>query len=254
MWLIFDTVNKSLGSSITGPHLVCKHTCSVYFHLSYTMPFCPHWPTSEFPLFELWWSQRSDDKLDLLFALVVEKCWICFFFWRMFGICCYLSRVLHTVVKLRCSGSQAHNGTRLSAVSLRLLPQWEKLVSQGGGPADKICFAGRKGNPASTITSTGDMEVMISVWMDVLDFHFPHTETPFKKAFSSSCIKISNRDQWPQIDHNCTWTHKHILISINVPVYINNFHQYKKLENWIKSRGKFYFDHQLLALLQCPSL
>lgn len=123
---------------------------------------------SEFSLFELWWSHRSEDKGDLLFALVVEKCWICFFFWRMFGICCYLSHVLHTVVKLRCSGSQAHNGTRLSAVSLWLLSQGEKLVSQGGGPADKICFAGRKGSLASAITSTGDMEVMISVRMDVL--------------------------------------------------------------------------------------
>lgn len=238
MWLIFDTVNKSLGSSITGPQLVCKHTCTVYFHLSYTMPFCPHWATSEFPLFELWWSQRSDDKLDLLFALVVEKCWICFFFWRMFGICCYLSRVLHTVVKLRCSGSQAHNGTRLSAVSLRLLSQWEKLVSQGGGPADKICFAGRKGNPASTITSTGDMEVMISVWIDVLISIFliqrHHLRKPSQVHVLRLLIEISDLKSTITAHEERT-TKLEILISINVPVYINNFHQYKKFRELNKN-------------------
>lgn len=73
----------------------------------------------------------------------------------------------------------------------------------GGSPAPKICFAGRKGSSARAISSTEDMEVMISVLMDVSIPLFLHAKTPFSSL--SSCTLMFNRAQ------NCT-KRPHIIV------------------------------------------
>lgn len=104
-----------------------------------------------------------------VFFSVKGKCGICFvFFWGMFGICCYLHHVLHTAVKQRCSGSQAHNGTGLSVVSLWLLSVKPPCVSQEGGPV--LNCACRKSMSTMAITIADNMEVILFVFYFFCNF------------------------------------------------------------------------------------
>lgn len=92
--------------------------------------------------------RRSEDKAAGFFALMVEKCGICFPFWPVFGICCYLKRVFHTMVKRRRCGSQAHEVIGRAASA----PPNERgePVSQG-----RRSSSGRSGSSARATASTG---------------------------------------------------------------------------------------------------
>lgn len=79
---------------------------------------------------------------------MVEKCGICFPFWPVFGICCYLKRVFHTTVKRRRCGSQAHEVISRAASA----PPNERGEPVSQGPRSS---SGRNGSSARATASTG---------------------------------------------------------------------------------------------------
>lgn len=87
--------------------------------------------------------------------LVREKWRLCFFCCGMFGIGCYLQHVLRTAMKQRYSGSQAHNGTGLSAVSLQLVLHWKHPLCFTGRWSN-MCLACKRSMSAGVITTTED--------------------------------------------------------------------------------------------------
>lgn len=141
----------------------------------------------------------------------------------MFGICCYLHRVLHTAVKQRCSGSQAHNGTGLSAVSLHWLPTTTPLFLMEGVLLQNL-FRVQKRH-----VSQGH------------NFHWGHggrdlhlSPFPFftqrRHLYSQALIDLYDGDLWPHISLNCIKSpsirkylqQKSHVISVIVQVYFKN--------------------------------
>lgn len=120
--------------------------------------------------------RRSEDKAAGFFALMVEKCGICFPFWPVFGICCYLKRVFHTMVKRRRCGSQAHEVIGRAASA----PPNER-----GGPVSqgRRSSSGRSGSSAGATASTG---VVTSVGIDQIK------KLEETAAVTQYCVKTKN--------------------------------------------------------------
>lgn len=153
----------------------------------------------------------SGRKMSHLFCLV-ENVWDFAVIWIVF---------LHTAAKRRWSGSPAHSGTRLSAVSLRLLSQ---SGTAGGScptlPPQKNLFCRQNSHlRRGPLTSTEDAWVVISQWMDVSISASPpsppNTKVPLKPLCPSSDMLMENRD----LTQDCMQIKKYI-ISINILVYI----------------------------------
>lgn len=104
--------------------------------------------------------------------LKIRRSAVCFSGRKMLDLFVLLENVWDLLLSQSCF-------TRGSGTEMFWQPgtQWHKVIScvtsaslserslflREGGPAPKICFAGRKGSSTRAITSTEDMEVMISV-------------------------------------------------------------------------------------------
>lgn len=164
VWLMNWFWMKSTGRFTFRLHQVSKQLPCIFSFRFQNAIMSPRGITSQkqhnFPSIEFWWSLRCEDKRDSAVCFNGRKMLDLFFFSRrMFGIRYYLNLVLHTAAKQRRWSSRAHNGTGLSAVSLRLLGE--------GAPAPKRCFAARNCSSAGALTSAEDVEVTLSVWNDV---------------------------------------------------------------------------------------
>lgn len=153
---------------------------------------------------------------------------VCFSSWKMSALFFLLENVWDLLLSQSCfthssetemlgqPGTQWHKVIScVTLASLTVRGAWfsERAGWGGGGsPAPKICFAGRKGSSARAISSTEDMEVMISVWMDVSIPLFLHAKTPFSSL--SSRMLMFNRAQ------SCTKRAHIIVLRINAPVEV----------------------------------
>lgn len=161
-WLVYDALNRPLGFSITGVYSGCFKSLyayqpplsfnKVYFHTSYKMLFCPQ--RHNITKHQNSLSLNSGGPTDAIclkisrFAVCFSgggECRICFFFWRMFGICCYLHHVLRggETEMFWQAGTQWHEV--ISCVtSACLAVRNPPLCFSGRGSCPKICFACRK--------------------------------------------------------------------------------------------------------------